>query len=422
MASPRNESSKDLMSLANAESPSLENAVVLDAPDDVIEELEALVTPLAELSRAAQQCYNDRLEYDMGSINFKRRDEERERKKNESEDRLDKIREQAAGLKQHRDNLKLQLPPHSASTYLNSTVDPWIKDLDKALLNIEQQKLVSILSIIDLTDIEFTRAQFDLNSVQDNQIRGEIGAALDRVHEALWNLREVYDQFGSERYRSIDYDLADMNLWDPKYDDFSLGSLELGTSMDETNDSDNTSSSISELSLGPSLQTPMSELNLTAASQYIHELPFQFDSNNPPSLLRLANWLGLSNATEAAFLLREMPIQNAFAEYRAHVKDPQNNKDPERLKLCLSLFTFSQETLSKWESHMNQLDCCADFGAALFANKVVRFLEGSCSTVDWVPVSSHADGRILSLENYETARHRWGIALQIFWFLEKSFA
>ncbi|KAF2965218.1 hypothetical protein GQX73_g8348 [Xylaria multiplex] len=423
MASPRNDSTKDLMSLANLDTPSLENAAGLDAPNEDIEELETLVNLLAELTETAGKCYRDRLEYDMGSINFKRRDEERERKMNKSEDQLDTVREQAADLKDRRDSLRSQLSPHS-STYLNSTVEPWIKELDKALLNIEQQKLIGILSIIDLTDIEFTRAQFNLNSVQDSRVRAEIGAALDKVHKALWDLRDVYDEVGNERHRAINRDLIQMGIWDPQEDDFSLGSVESGEMSDSSmavEASDNTSSSISDPSLNPSLLPQMSELELTAANQYMHDHPFQFDSNNPPSLLRLASWLGLKSATEAALLLQEGPIQNAFATYRARAEKGQN-ENLGRLKLCLPLFTFSRETLCKWQSHMDQSDNCADCGVALFANQVVHFLEGSCDFVDWVPVSSNMDGLILSMEDYEIARYRWATVLQIFWFLEKSFA
>ncbi|TGJ84226.1 hypothetical protein E0Z10_g4525 [Xylaria hypoxylon] len=422
MESPRNNNTEDLMSLTS------EYPAVLDATNDIVQELEALTTPLAELTQAAQQCYDDRVEYDLGSINFKRRDQNREDKRREVEERLEIIRDQAASIKEHRDAIKSQLPPHM-SAYTNCTVDPWIKELDKRLLLIEQQKLIGIISIIDLAHAEFARAHFDLLSVQDSQARSEMKTSLNKLDTALWDFRDVYECWGIERHRTIDSELMQMTPWDPKHDDFSLGSPT--STDDETSDetdtgassmTDETAPSISPLSLGSPDLEELGELTLSGTDEYRHDLTFQFDGSNPPGLSRIGNFLGIVGATQVALLLNSAPIQSAFTAYRARSGQPSYIENPEKLKLVLPLFTFSRETLLKWEAHMDGRENGADFSVALFANYVVRFLEGSCDTVDWKPVSSNKDGNIESIEDYEVARRRWAIALQIFRFLEKAFA
>ncbi|KAI0414037.1 hypothetical protein F5X98DRAFT_390261 [Xylaria grammica] len=444
MASPRNIHIPG----SSATSPWLEEAAVQDATNDITEELEALTTPLAELAQAARQCFEDRVEYDMGYIGFQPIDEERERKRLNVEDKLEIIRDQAEAIKAHRDAIRAQLPP-SRWTYTNSTIDPWIAQLDKSLLDIELQKLTGVLGIIGHVDVEFTRARVDLLSVQDLNARSELKAALDQAQDALFNFRKVYAECGEPRSRTITYALATLDGWSPMHEDFSLGSPAYSIddttedsssssgSVDGKEDAETLATSISQLSLDPFADQEEEEeeedddeeegedggVRLITDDYAALDRPFEFYSGHPPTLKQLASWLGLVDTAAVALLLNGAGIRDVFETYRGH--GAGYAEDPRRLKLTVPLFTFSRDTLVKWEGHMGRTPTpdSADFGAALFANHVVRFLEGpGCPLVDWAPVRSNSDGHIHSLRDYEVARRRWAVALQIFWFLEVALA
>lgn len=96
----------------------------------------------------------------------------------------------------------------------------------------------------------------------------------------------------------------------------------------------------------------------------------------------------------------------------------------------MPLFTFPRDSLLLFrarferrggssggaEAKAEEMDGVA-FGAALFANHAVRYIERSAVDVPWGPLADHMD----SLVDFETARWRWAVVLQMYWFLEKAF-
>ncbi|KAI1175146.1 hypothetical protein F4777DRAFT_551498 [Nemania sp. FL0916] len=145
---------------------------------------------------------------------------------------------------------------------------------------------------------------------------------------------------------------------------------------------------------------------------------FQFNVDAPPSLLQLAKWLGLKDAPSAAMVMNSSPIQKTFAEYRS----PQVCKFPQRLSNTVPLMTYERADFLNWKETANPLRTQGNWGfdlnAALFAHKVVRFLESdNCEDVKWEPIAGQTD----SFEKYEIFKRRWALVLQMFWFLEKTF-
>ncbi len=401
-----------------------ETPAALDASTiDIMDELESLSTPLTELTQAAQQCYNDRLEYDSQCEKFNVRDYTREQKRAAAEDRLEMIRDEAATIKQRHEAILSQVPPHLL-TQSRSVLGRVLCDLDTALLQTEQQKLASTLATIDLAKNEFALAQIDLEGIQDAAARAEAGAALNTLEDALWHFRGIFEQYGGARIRAIDREL--LGLHNPRRWEQSVDPSQSSDSPAEEDlaASSAMGSPIPALDLGSPLspvERGLSELSLNTQEGFFHDLPMKFLPFSSPTLLRISLWLGLEGPVEAAILLNARPIQNAFAASRTVEGTTSCAEDPERLKLVLPLFTYSLETLLTWRRSKLSLtespETGLDFPAAVFASRVVRYLEGSCDMVEWQPIAGTNN-----LEAFGEARRRWAIALQIFWFLEKASA
>ncbi|KAI1311702.1 hypothetical protein F5Y03DRAFT_342044 [Xylaria venustula] len=261
--------------------------------------------------------------------------------------------------------------------------------------------MASILHTIDLTHFEFGRAWLDVACIEFGDGRAQLYRALDGLDAAVANFRDLFGKYKKEREKAIDRELARMNKPQGPEDDGSSGSGTISSSGLLT--------SVSEDSNG---ESPESRAIQRA------KFPFYFDGNSP-QLSNLATWLGLSSDVEVALLLNDKPIQNAFQAYRAPAGQSCAS-EPERLRFVMPLFTYSRETLLSWRSsgknRSEQYEDGVDFSAALFANQVVRYLERSCEEVDWKPVLNND-----SLDDYQLSKRRWAIALQIYWFLEKSF-
>ncbi|KAI0194870.1 hypothetical protein EV127DRAFT_509130 [Xylaria flabelliformis] len=379
------------------------NTTVLDAATkELLYKLDDLVVPFEELTQAAQECLDG--QFEIHRLNENRGDE-----RTEIEFELKNIKERAAHLKQRRQSIISRIPPHLL-THAHSSADLAEAELDVILQDIEEVKLLDVPIMIQQLYEEITDIDIDGGSFQDPNVRTKLRAALRKFRDALSDF-----QLGFNRLRRGAVD---------------EGLKEYGTSLVSTNSSellDNevddslsssaatiVSSSISSLNLGSPL-VPVNEGLLSLSSE---DAMFRFEPNHPPTLLCLADWLGLDDPVSVALLLNNWPIQHAFQAYRATTGE-SCAENPKRLKLVLPLFTFSRETLQLWQAHVNEQpeENRLDVSAALFANHVVRFLERSSEVAAWERVT----GNITSLEDYETARYRWAVALQIFWFMQKAF-
>jgi hypothetical protein len=98
---------------------------------------------------------------------------------------------------------------------------------------------------------------------------------------------------------------------------------------------------------------------------------------------------------------------DAHAAFRVSKLPSFSVKTPELFKPLLSLFKYSRQTLEQWQASMPRKGETLDFAAAAFANRVVRFLEGSCHMVGWTPVSDSIGG----LGDFDVARRRWAVVL-----------
>ncbi|KAI1163129.1 hypothetical protein F5B18DRAFT_351890 [Nemania serpens] len=451
MESPRHTTPEDWSSSPESPPQSLycNNPTPPDTPPtNPIWQLTELEAYLRHLAHNAAECYQERLEHDTKSVIFFR--SERENKRAKIDGKLATIRDLAAAVKPQRDALRRKIP--QLSTY-----DP-VDDLEMAFLQIEQQRLAGVLGTIDHVEEQFALTRDDIEGVQDPVVRDAFDNALEKVQLALWDFRRVFDDTGRERSRVIDDELMrfasggwwrrsgsslsssspspsspSSSLWLPDDVDSGLGS----SAMDIDTLPDTLSRlTLSPLTLSPSVAEHVGGVTTTrtaAEKEYMTERLFRFERNDPPTLLRLANWLGLDDAVHAALLLNSGPVQNAFATYSASRRESPSLSDsiaenPERLRLVMLLDTFSRETLLTWregvgsgrEERSEKTDKWAglDFDAALFAHLVVRFLENSCEEVEWKPVA----GRVASLGDYDVAKWRWAVVLQMLWFLEKAFA
>ncbi|KAI1426314.1 hypothetical protein F5Y12DRAFT_291647 [Xylaria sp. FL1777] len=419
MASPSNNT--DMFSQTSAS----ENSAALDAFTIHTVELENLAASVAELTGAAKQCYTDRLHYDAKCEKFQCRDSKREGERADTEFRLNIIRRRAANIGERQEAIISQVPPH-LTTQSRNVVDQALGALQSVLLQIEQQKLAGVLGTIELARREFAGAHGDLLDVGSCV---EAQVALADLDAALDNFRDVFERCSGERLRAIERELLRLNKlqdseqhevpWPPSSDEPTALEDETLVGDEEDVDVSDARSKISTLDLGsPAIPADeeLGDLHLSFID------PLQFHRADPPSLVRLGAWLGLDGGSwEAAMLLNATPIQNAFTAYRAPAAGRSCAEDPERLRAVLPLFTYSRETLLNWRrsglDQTEQKQDGIDFSAAVFASHVVCYLEGSCDVVDWRPVASGA-----GLDEFDVARRRWAIALQILWFLEKAFA
>ncbi|KAI0407988.1 hypothetical protein F4802DRAFT_496578 [Xylaria palmicola] len=379
----------------------------------IICELEGMAPLLKKLAKDARKCYEDRLEYDMETVASALFREPRAKQRNAIENRVRVIQEQAADLRQHRAALGLMYEITSAT-----------EDLELALLHVEQQRLAGVIGMADhVIEVEIPGAEMDIAGIQDEDTCTELAAALDGLKTAAWAFRDVVEARGDDRARAIDAALLRITPVGgplPTYSstfESEINTDSLGSIADESSSSASTLSGTG--SPVPSITTSLSELSVdTTGKNEDADSMFHFERADPPSLSRLASWLGLDNDIDVALLLNTQPIQSSFAAYRGYAAQ-SCAREPERLKLVLPLFTFSRETLQQWQTVGDGAKPAArlDTAAALFANQVVRFLERSCTEVPWERTS---DG-VLSLENYEVARRRWAVVLQIFWFMQKAF-
>ncbi|KAI1185871.1 hypothetical protein F5B17DRAFT_445357 [Nemania serpens] len=458
-------------------------------PTDPIWQLEELDAFLADLAQAAAQCYAERLDYDMQSVIFRPRDAEEENYRANVDAKLTAIRDRAEVFETKRFVLRSELAPylnsqvstpnsrspshsHSPSyphshsyshSYSHSHSNPNpnpdpLDDLETVFLQIEQQRLAGVIGTINHVDEQFARTRADIEEMQDPAVRDAFDGALERLQLALWDFRRVFDDFGRERGRVIDNELmriASGPSWSRSCSPFSASLSPSSSSLPEDTDSGlGRSSSSSEMelnmSMGMDMDTALSvSLDPLAISpsgaaeqvcetmpprsageeEYMTERLFRFDRNDPPTLLRLANWLGLDDAVHAAILLNSGPIQNAFATYSASRREGGSiAKNPEKLKLVLALDVLSRETLLAWcdgagsgrekRNETTETWRGVDFDAALFANLVVRYLENGCDEVEWEPLAE----RVAGFKDYDDAKRRWAVVLQMLWFLEKAFA
>ncbi|KAI1115488.1 hypothetical protein F5Y14DRAFT_130647 [Nemania sp. NC0429] len=451
---------------------------------------------LGNLAQAAAECYAKRLDYDTQSVIFIQRDARRERERADVCARLSEIRHRATILRSRREVLRAQIPAsrlfcaqqQQQQQSSSSTTDP-VPNLDSVLLQLEQQHLANVFATTDHAQEQLARTSADIEGVQDEAVRDALGDALEKVQGALRDFRKVVYEVGEERSRAIDIALMRAapgpacqvhSDGDGEYHDVDSGlgsSDDMDTSIDNDNDIDADADvadvipSISSLTLNPVHvdETTTTTMMLSAAEkEYMTARLVRFDRGDPPTLLRLANWLGLSDAVQAAMLLNSRPIQTAFATYQESRREGRRQlassnsesssdfnleleaesdsiaEDPARLRLVMPLGLFSRDTILAWREGVGSgfgssssgrsrrgrggdkraLDAKVekwrgvDFDAALFANRVVRFLENSVDEVEWTPLA----GRVASPGDYEVARQRWAVVLQILWFLEKAFA
>jgi hypothetical protein len=387
---------------------------------DQLHNFNALTKPLEDLALAAHEAYKVRQEYDMESGIFKPRDREQESRFIANETRIGDIQEQAANLRGRRQDAADKLPPH-----LCTSTDPPLVDLEAALLVIEEQKLLGILGMMGQVDTELVRAQCDLEDVRDRDTRAALDGPLRKLQDALWDAQSAFTQYGGPRLRTIEQDLV---LLHSRPSGYRKSTSPEAKREDAPGTDDDDYSDIPTLDLG----SPCSSLGeaLIGEEQYMHgdvdedeDRVFRFDPDDRPSLLHISNWLGLDNSVSAAILLNEKPIDRAFAAYRAASSPGANH--PERLKAILPLFTFSRQSLQQWQNlpASTPRDERLDFSAAVFAHRVVRFLEGSsCEEVEWKPLFDDQRKGFESLQNYDVAKRRWAIALQILWLLEITFS
>ncbi|KAI1195279.1 hypothetical protein F5X97DRAFT_345805 [Nemania serpens] len=430
-------------------------------PTNPIWELAELDEILANLAQEAAECYQARLEYDTRSALFRPRDAEREHGRAHVDARLAGIRGRAEIFKRKRAAARSRIAARRLPTLAPAPAgadrdrDP-VDDLDAVFFQIEQQRLAGVIGTVDYADEQFVRARMDADGVQDPAVRDVFEGAMDKLQDAIMDFRRACDDCVQERFRVIDNELMRINSRpgprqqqssspsslsslfssssspSPSDDDDADSGLGTGSNNSSELDTDaSLSDSLAPLTLDPAVAQRVCEMTARAAGarEYMTELVFRFERGDPPTLLRLANWLGLGDAVHAAFLLNSGPVQSAFANYSAGSR-PSGSiaADPGRLRVVLALDVFSRDTLLAWRagagSGREERDrktekwSGVDFDAALFANVVVRFLENGCDEVEWEPLA----GQVARVGDYDVAKRRWAIVLQMLWFLEKAFA
>ncbi|KAI0485748.1 hypothetical protein F4859DRAFT_394197 [Xylaria cf. heliscus] len=402
---------------------------------ELLFKIDDLITPFEELARDAQQCYEERLESDARNmVRNKRRKEER----GITESQLEYVRKQAAHLKQQREAVVSQIPADLLTNALGH-LDAAEAELDAVLLGIEEQKLLGVLVMTELTDAEIAGTKVDLQSIRDPKARAGLKVALTKFRASLAEFKDAFSHHSAGRLAAVKRELVDLQARRPRQGR-SPPSTEVSEDDDDDEDdevddiagsSDNASTLVQDSVISePTLNSPaitekpseVAALDDKTDYEDANTGMFRFDRNCPPTLSRLATWLGLDSDVDVALLLNTWPIQHAFTANRTTGDGQSCVENPERLKMILPLFTYPRETLLLWRSHENgkadkQKDSRLDIPAALFANHVVRFLERSSEVVAWERVS----GDVASLGDYELARCRWAVVLQMFWFMEKAF-
>lgn len=283
-----------------------------------------------------------------------------------------------------------------------------------AVAELERQRIVSLISAIDNANSELTRAKGDVESIQDEEVRDEMKGALAIADQALQNFSNAFEFYYDDQIgKVIDYsDADDDDMLDCFEQHKESRASDLASSSGGSGESPALVSQLSMLSIIPPVSTGEGDSEVND--------PTHFDRENSPGLAGLADWLDLGDAISVAHVLNSKPVQYAFNKYRAHPGQISCVRAPEALKLALTFFTFSRQSLANW--HRSKLDASKrpsngiNFAAALFAHHVVRYLEGSCEEVQWKPVNHET-----SFEAYDVAKRRFAVALQIFWFLEKTF-
>ncbi|KAI8634344.1 hypothetical protein F5Y19DRAFT_413153 [Xylariaceae sp. FL1651] len=391
-----------------------------------IDEFNALTSKIELATEAAQHCYESRQAFDQATGAFTPRDHQVHSDAAIITTHWQTVREEAVELLLEREKLRWKLDGEPYKLENDKARD----GLEAVLLGIEQQKLLGMLATIGHIDPELVRLQLDMRDIRNETARREMGSALARVIDALMGFQVAFDQYGGPRLDAVHESLVRLGRTEQNEQDCKQGGPQTefqfpkwDDEVDETDLTTNSTSDISSLSLGSPIfpvgvekpETPPPSSNGSINSV------FRFDPDDPPTLEDIAQWLGVNDVVNAALLMHSEPIKRAFATYRASIASspyPGSAPDignPSRFRYVLPLFTYSREVLLRWQGVQSPtLSDPVDFGAALFANKVLRFCQGpSCAYLDWKPLSD------LGLENFEIARRRWAIMLQILVFLEK---
>ncbi|KAI1745635.1 hypothetical protein F4680DRAFT_465537 [Xylaria scruposa] len=384
------------------------NITVLDASTkELLYKLDDLTAPFEELTQAAQECFDGRFEIHI-------RNETRENERTEIECELRDIKEQATHLKQRRQSIISRIPSHLL-THARSSADVAEAELDAKLLDIEQVKLMNIPIMIQHLYDEIKDIDIVMESVHVPNARTKLREALGKFRDALSDFQLGFDHLRAARPEAVNEGLEDLSSRPSEY---GMSPVLKPSDLVHDEADDSLVNSISSLDLG-SPAIPVNEGLGEHKLGLRSEDMFRFDRDHPPTLLQLAEWLGLDDPVSVALLLNNWPVSHAFQAYRATTGE-SCAENPKRLKLVLPLFYYSRETLQLWQTHQEREqreEDRLDISAALFANHVVRFLERSSELVAWERVT----GDMTSLEDYEAARYRWAVVLQMYWFMQKAF-
>ncbi|KAI2642145.1 hypothetical protein GGS21DRAFT_292493 [Xylaria nigripes] len=421
----RSKISQDLASTASTSQAPVSNATAgLDASTNDLKEIETLTVLYKDLAREVRGNFYQRMQHytEFKDANPDELDDEgREEKMATMDKELEEFQKQSVELGERKRAVISKLPPQLRAQSMRS-IDMAVAELEIEFLQIEEQRLLvlicPVLTMADQFDAQLHRAQSTLGGIQSPTTRAGLETSIGNFQEALHNFRFSFRHYGRKRANSITQEFArlDASLSDQPH-----------SSDDEASDDDDTkastSSSVSSVEIR-SAMIPISkkvgEFSLSAQNEDAadDDSMLNFDRNSPPNLQRLAGWLGLDSDISTAVLLNSGPIQDSYAAYRASPGE-SCAVNPEGLKNNMPLFTYTRETLLQWQYSMTKLQHDGlNFSAAVFAHQVVRFLEGSCEEVDWKPVSNN----IRDLSDYKVARCHWAVALQIFWYMEKTFA
>ncbi|KAI1819231.1 hypothetical protein F4861DRAFT_547069 [Xylaria intraflava] len=387
--------------------------------NDLLGELEDLTAPYVNLARKVQQLSYERIlviekDTELATIDAQ----------------LHEMKREAVELGRRRERIISRLPPQLLDRPRDA-LDKAVTELEREFLQSEEVLLLSflgpILKMANNVDAQIARAQADLSSIQGLTTKTGLGLSLEIFRAALHDFRNAFRHYGNERSKAIGREIVHLDAM-LSGEQPSLDLAGRSENDDENADGDDLtatpSTMMSSLNLGATLSSIgedlLGEFSPSALNENKNDCDsmFVFDRTNPPGLSDIAKWLGLDDSVTAAVLLNSKPIQNAYTAYRSP-PGQSSAGNPEGLKLNMPLFTYSKETLCEWRDKLGHKQHDGlDFSAALFARQVVWFLENVCDEVNWEPVSS----RIRGLDDFETARSRWAIALQILWFLEKAFS
>ncbi|KAI1434931.1 hypothetical protein GGR50DRAFT_355311 [Xylaria sp. CBS 124048] len=406
------ENSQDQASPRSSISPDITAYNLADLDErtrGILEELDALTAPYTSLAREARTLFYARMGRYTGP------NAQQEEVQDTINAQVADLTKQATDLGRYRRALVAKLPPHIQRLPRGNNLDTAVAELDMELLQIEEQKLIGFLGpILDLAnrvDARLGRAQEDLTALQGSNTRSRLGATLETLRIALRDFQRSCKHHGGEGSKFINLELQ------------RLDSILAGRTPSPPTDDDNDDDDDDEKEYGKNLMEGNPKgyaafVPFTVPTDDKTVSMFRFEQSHPPSLRNLAEWLGIDDDVTVAMLLNTGPIQTAYAACRS---EPGHScaMNPEILKLCMPLMTYSSDTLRAWREQLgNKREDGLNFAAAQFAHRVVRYLEGeSCDDVDWEPVSLRMHG----LDDYKIAYSHWAVALQIFWFMEKAF-